>query len=211
LNERGVDFASLFGDVAYGKLVAYADILAKWNRKISLTSVPDNEVMRRLIAPSAWLGMSYASEEIGVVADFGSGPGIPGIPMAIMDPNNRYLLIDSAGKKCEFIRYCVGALGLDRQKVAPLNIRLGAASQVEPIGRLVTRAAGEMLETVELWKGKTVEGAAYDFFKGADAQEEFARLREKYPQAAMNTLETPDWFESLKIARVTIVPTRKLT
>lgn len=203
MNASGVDFTSLFGDVGYRKLIAYAEIIAKWNRKISLTSVPDSEVMQKLIAPSAWLGMLYAQEEIGVVADFGSGPGIPGIPMAIMDPGNHYLMVESGGKKCEFIRYCIGALGLDRKKVSPLNIRLASASQVGPVGRLVSRAAGEMLETVELWKGKTAEGAAYDFFKGADAQEEFEQLKGKHPQAAMEMLEAPDWFENLKIARVT--------
>jgi 16S rRNA (guanine527-N7)-methyltransferase len=203
LNANGVDFVSLFGDDAYKKLTAYADIIAKWNRKISLTSIPGHEVMRKLIAPSAWLGMLYGGEKIGVVADFGSGPGIPGIPMAIMDANNNYLMVESSGKKCEFIRYCIGALGLDRQRVSPFNIRLTSASQVGPVARMVSRAAGEMLETVELWKGKTAEGAAYDFFKGADALEEFARLRGKYPQATMEMLETPDWFENLKVARVT--------
>ncbi|MBF0635395.1 MAG: class I SAM-dependent methyltransferase, partial [Nitrospinae bacterium] len=114
MNAKEIDFSSLFGPTAYQKLTAYVDIIAKWNRKISITSVPDSEVMQKLIAPSAWLGMLYAKEEIGVVADFGSGPGIPGIPMAIMDTRNRYLLVESGGKKCEFIRYCVGALGLDR-------------------------------------------------------------------------------------------------
>lgn len=203
MNAKGIDFTSLFGATAYQKLTAYVDIIAKWNRKISLTSVPDSEVMQKLIAPSAWLGMLYANEDIGVVADFGSGPGIPGIPMAIMDTRNRYLLVESGGKKCEFIRYCIGALGLDRERVRPLNIRLSATSNVEPVNRLVSRAAGEMLETLELWKGKTAPGAAYDFFKGTDAGEEFKRLNEKYPQAAMETLETPEWFENLKIARVT--------
>lgn len=203
MNAKGVDFSSLFGDEAYRRLVAYGDIIVKWNRKISLTSVPEREIMQKLIAPSAWLGMSYANEEIGVVADFGSGPGIPGIPMAIMDTNNHYLMVESVGKKCEFIRYCIGALGLDRQKATPLNIRLTSASQVEPVNRLVSRAAGEMLETLELWKGKTTEGAVMDFFKGADTEGEFTRLRKKHPQAAMEMLKTPDWFENLKIARVT--------
>jgi 16S rRNA (guanine527-N7)-methyltransferase len=203
MTAKGIDYSSLFGDEAYRRLAAYADIIVKWNRKISLTSVPDHEIMQKLIAPSAWLGMLYSSETIGLVADFGSGPGIPGIPMAIMDTNNRYLMVESVGKKCEFIRYCATALGLDRGKAAPLNIRLTSASQVEPVNRLVSRAAGEMLETLELWRGKTAEGAVYDFFKGADILEEFARLKEKHPQAAMETLETPGWFESLKIARVT--------
>lgn len=203
MNAKEIDFSSLFGLTAYQKLTAYVDIIAKWNRKISITSVPDNEVMQKLIAPSAWLGMVYAREEIGIVADFGSGPGIPGIPMAIMDTRNRYLLVESGGKKCEFIRYCVGALGLDRERVRPLNIRVSAASQIEPVNRLVSRAAGEMLETVELWKGKTAQDVVYDFFKGTDAGDEFKRLKEKYPQAAMETLETPEWFENLKIARVT--------
>lgn len=202
MNAKEIDFTSLFGDAAYRKLSAYVDIIAKWNRKISITSVPDNEVMQKLIAPSAWLGMLYASEDIGVVADFGSGPGIPGIPMAIMDTRNRYLLVESGGKKCEFIRYCIGALGLDRERVRPLNVWLSSTSKVEPVNRLVSRAAGEMLEMVELWKGKTTQSAVYDFFKGADAGEEFKRLKEKHPQAVMETLETPEWFENLKIARV---------
>lgn len=203
MNASEVDFPSLFGDEAYGKLVAYTDIIVKWNRKISLTSVPEREIMQKLIAPSAWLGMLYASENVGVVADFGSGPGIPGIPMAIMDASNHYLMVESGGKKCEFIRYCIGALGLDRERVSPLNIRLTSASEVGPVNRLVSRAAGEMLETLELWKGKITKDAVYDFFKGADAVGEFKRLKEKYPQATMEMLETPDWFDNLKIARVT--------
>lgn len=205
MNASGVDFASLFGGREYEKLVAYADIIVKWNRKISLTSIPDREVMQKLVAPSAWLGMLYARENIGVIADFGSGPGIPGIPMAIMDPGNNYLLVESGAKKCEFIRYCIGALGLDRDKVRPLNIRLDASSQIGQANRLVSRAAGEMLETVEIWKGKTAQGMLYDFFKGADVEMEFNRLKEKYPQAEMEELKTPDWFENLKIARVTCV------
>jgi 16S rRNA (guanine527-N7)-methyltransferase len=203
MNASEVDFPSLFGADAYRKLVAYGDIIAKWNRKTALTSVPEHEIIQKLIAPSAWLGMIYAKAEIGVVADFGSGPGIPGIPMAIMDTNNHYLLLESVGKKSEFTRYCIGALGLDREKVRPLNIRLTAASQVGPVNRLVSRAAGEMLDTLELWKGKTTEGAVADFFKGADTEGEFKRLREKYPHATMEMLETPDWFENLNIARVT--------
>lgn len=203
MTDREIDFPSLFGEEAYRRLAAYGDIIVKWNRKIALTSVPESEIIQKLIAPSAWLGMLYAREEIGVVADFGSGPGIPGIPMAIMDPKNHYLLAESVGKKSEFIRYCIGALGLDREKVRPLNIRLTSASQVAPVNRLVSRAAGEMLETLELWKGKTAEGAAADFFKGADADGEFERLRAKHPHAAMERLETPDWFENLRIVRVT--------
>lgn len=197
-----VDFSSLFGDEPYRKLATYCDIIVKWNCGIALTSVPENEIIQKLIAPSAWLGMSYAKEEIGVVADFGSGPGIPGIPMAIMDPKNHYLLVESVGKKSEFIRYCIGALGLDRERVRPLNIRLTGASQIGPVNRLVSRAAGEMLETLELWKGKTARGAVADFFKGADAEREFERLRARYPSVAMEKLETPDWFENLRIVRV---------
>ena len=203
MSAREVDFSSLFGDEAYRRLTAYADIIAKWNRKIALTSVPESEIIQKLIAPSAWLGMLYAKEEIGVVADFGSGPGIPGIPMAIMDPENHYLLVESVGKKSEFIRYCIGALGLDREKVRPLNVRLTSASQIGPVNRLVSRAAGEMLETLELCRGKTTQGAVADFFKGTDAEGEFERLRVKHPSAMMKSLETPDWFENLRIVRVT--------
>ena len=70
-----------------------------------------------LIAPSAWLGKIYSQENIGRVADFGSGPGIPGLVMALVDSNNEYLLIESSGKKVGFMRNVISGLSLGNVKV----------------------------------------------------------------------------------------------
>lgn len=185
---------------ALEKLELYTAELIKWNRRFSFTSVPDDRVFIDLIAPSAWLGAMYGQEDIGVVADFGTGPGLPGVPMAIADGKNRYLLVDSAGKKTGFIRHCVRLLGL--VNITVMETRLSAETKIEPVDRLVSRAAGEMAQVVSLWNGKIKPGALADFFKGSDLKEETQGIQLQNPAVKVETLETPDWFGGLKVARV---------
>ena len=182
------------------KLGVYVAELLRWNKKISLTSVPDNKVFVDLAAPSAWLGAQYSKEKIGVIADFGTGPGFPGIPMAIADPNNRYLLIDSIGKKTGFIKHCIRLLELKNAEV--LETRMTEKTKMEPVDRIVSRAAGEIGEILRLFKGKAKSGAIADFFKGNDAEEEIEKARKENPAIKAQIIKTPDWFGGLRIVRI---------
>ena len=188
-----------------GQLLAYQERLSRWNRKVSLTSVPDSEILLRLILPSAWLGLQYLKMEIGVVADFGTGAGIPGIPMAIIDSRNKYLLIDSSQKKSAFVRTCLS----DREVISGKNLemrtcRIGRGIWEEKVNAVVTRGAGTMLETVRLWEGKLAAPGFLDFFKGERMEQESAELEEAYPAARVETIAVPEWFGNLKLARIQI-------
>ena len=143
-------------------LERYQSHIIKWNKKFSFTSIPDQEIFERLVAPSAWLGKVYAQEDIGLVVDFGSGPGIPGLVMALIDRNNEYLLIESSGKKAGFMRNVISALSLANVEV--LDKRFTLSSQIEPVNRIVSRAAGEISEVLKLFSGKAETGASADFF-----------------------------------------------
>jgi len=186
------------------KLEGFRDELVRWNKKFSLTKVHDDLIFEKLIAPSAWLGARYAKENVGLVADFGCGPGIPGMPMSIADVNNRYLLVDSNGKKMGFVRHCVKVLKIvDGSRVEARVARITRETRLEqPVDRLVTRAAGDMKIVLKLWQGKAKPGAVADFFKGIDAGREIEDLKEAMPHAETEYLDTPDWFGELKIVRV---------
>ena len=174
------------------------------NRKFALTSVPDNQIFDRLILPSAWLGLQYAGEKVGVVADFGSGAGIPGLAMAIIDGNNRYHLYDSNRKKIGFIRHCLAIpdlIGDGRVEIFP--VRVNRDSSIDLADRLICRAAGDMREVIRLWSGKIQHGGVADFFKGDDAEEEIKGLLELYPSASFRILDSPAWFGNLRIVRST--------
>ncbi|VAX24993.1 hypothetical protein MNBD_NITROSPINAE04-2300 [hydrothermal vent metagenome] len=185
------------------KLIVMRDRLVAWNRKFALTSVADDEIFDRLIAPSAWLGSRYGMEEVGAIADFGSGPGVPGLAMALADHRNRYILIDSSQKKIGFIKHCLTVKDLYQANNVEARLsRVEPGEYKEKFDRVVTRATGSMLSTIKLWEGKVKESGAFDFFKGSGVDAEIEELEAAIPTARVEELKTPGWFGHLKILRV---------
>jgi len=207
LKNRPADINEAFEPVLLEKLFLLCDRLIVWNRKFALTSVPDDQIFARLIAPSAWLGLKYAVEEIGTVADFGTGPGIPGLAMALADPRNRYILIDSNHKKIGFIKHCLNVKGLfETSNVEARQLRVDAGANREKFDRVVTRGTGSMLSTIKLWEGMINQKSVFDFFKGNGAEVEIEELNGTLSGVRVSELKTPGWFGHLGIIRVCIVP-----
>ena len=78
-------------------LLAYLELLVRWNRAYNLTAVRDpGEMVPRHLLDS--LAMQPHLGAIGTLADLGTGPGLPGIPLAIATPGLRVTLVESNGK-----------------------------------------------------------------------------------------------------------------
>ena len=88
-------------------LLAYLALLARWNRAYNLTAVrnPQEMIGKHLLDS---LAMHAFVDELarrgGSLADLGTGPGLPGIPLAIVKPGLRVTLVESNGKKARFLR-----------------------------------------------------------------------------------------------------------
>ncbi|HEY5613776.1 MAG TPA: 16S rRNA (guanine(527)-N(7))-methyltransferase RsmG, partial [Lysobacter sp.] len=88
-------------------LLAYLELLARWNRTYNLTAVrdPGEMVVKHLLDS---LAMHPFVDPLvaggGALADLGTGAGLPGIPLAIVKPGLRVTLVESAGKKARFLR-----------------------------------------------------------------------------------------------------------
>ncbi|VEB52031.1 16S rRNA methyltransferase [Salmonella enterica subsp. enterica] len=81
-------------------LVAYVDMLHKWNKAYNLTSVRDpNEMLVRHILDSIVVAPYLQGQRF---IDVGTGPGLPGIPLAIVLPDAHFTLLDSLGKRVRF-------------------------------------------------------------------------------------------------------------
>ena len=106
---------------AQGKLLAYLDLLAKWNRAYNLTAVrdPEDMVSRHLLDSLAVLPFMRGSS----LADLGSGAGLPGIPLAIARPEIAVTLVESNGKKTRFLREAVRSLPLANVTVAQARVQ----------------------------------------------------------------------------------------
>jgi len=92
------------------RLIDYLELLARWNLTYNLTAVrdPDEMITRHLLD-----SLAIAPHVRGAsLIDLGTGAGLPGIPLAILDSARAVTLVDSNGKKTRFLREAVRVLGL---------------------------------------------------------------------------------------------------
>lgn len=88
------------------RLYKHYELLLAWNKRINLTSIqPGSEMILRHYCESLFLGAHIpARSDDLTIADIGSGPGLPGVPLAILQPGWRLTLIESNQRKAVFLR-----------------------------------------------------------------------------------------------------------
>jgi 16S rRNA (guanine527-N7)-methyltransferase len=84
------------------QLINYVLLMHKWNKTYNLTSVrdPRDMVIKHIVDSIA---VAPFLDKIRYI-DVGTGPGLPGIPLAIMCPDKQFVLLDSLGKRVRFMR-----------------------------------------------------------------------------------------------------------
>jgi 16S rRNA (guanine527-N7)-methyltransferase len=118
------------------RLLIFIALLARWNRAYNLTAVRDplEMVARHLLdslAVDPFLGGSP-------VLDVGTGPGLPGIPLALLHPERRFCMLDSNGKKVRFVRQATLELGLANAEA--VQARMESYRPEEKFATIVSRA-----------------------------------------------------------------------
>ena len=123
-------------DGAASALLAYVELLARWNRTYNLTAVrnPVEMVTRHVLDSLAVMPWMQA----GRLMDAGAGAGLPGIPLAIANPSLEVTPVDSAGKKIRFMNHVKRQLEL--ANVHPLHARVEQLEPAEPFEAVISRA-----------------------------------------------------------------------
>lgn len=97
-------------------LLAYLALLVRWNATYNLTAIRDpREMVTKHLLDSLAMAPFVPDAPL---ADLGTGPGLPGIPLAIARPGCTVTLVESNGKKARFLREAVRTLGLPNARVA---------------------------------------------------------------------------------------------
>ena len=102
-------------EAALDKLIDYLGLLIHWNRAFNLTAIRNSDEMLSKHLLDSLGVLPYIGE--GLILDVGSGAGLPGIPLAIAMPHNRFVLIDSNGKKTRFLTQARIVLGLENVEI----------------------------------------------------------------------------------------------
>ena len=118
------------------QLVAYVGLLDKWNKAYNLTSVRDpQQMLVRHILDSIVVNPHLQGSRF---IDVGTGPGLPGIPLAIVRPDAHFTLLDSLGKRVRFLRQVQHELG--RNNIEPGQSRVEAFPAEPPFDGVISRA-----------------------------------------------------------------------
>lgn len=119
------------------QLADFVGLLAKWNKAFNLTAVRDPAQMVPLhILDSLSIAPLVAGSR--VLLDVGTGAGLPGIPLAIAQPQCRFTLLDSNIKKTRFVRQAILELGL--QNVEVIHSRIEEYNSAEGFDTVTARA-----------------------------------------------------------------------
>jgi len=137
LLDAGLEGLALEADAGQReRLLAYIRLLHRWNRAYNLTAVRDPlEMVPRHLLDSLSV-CPYLHGKL--VLDAGTGAGLPGIPLALMEPELKFHLLDSSGKKVRFVRQAVLELGL--ANVSAIQGRMESYLPGEKFATIVSRA-----------------------------------------------------------------------
>jgi 16S rRNA (guanine(527)-N(7))-methyltransferase GidB len=95
------------------KFEAYLSLFVRWNARTNLSSVREpGEIVSRHFVESIFCARSI-SQSVSTLLDFGSGGGLPGVPIAICRDNINVTLAESQGKKSAFLLEAARSLGLN--------------------------------------------------------------------------------------------------
>lgn len=153
---------------AAGRLDRFLTLLRKWNRAQNLTAItaPRAMVAGHVLDSLAGLPWLHGAR----VLDVGTGAGLPGIPLAVADPERRYVLLDSRRKRVQFLLYVKRELGLDHVSVAEARVEKYRAGG--KFDTLTARAFAAFPELVRLAAPFINDGARLVVWQGGDPSDE---------------------------------------
>ncbi|WP_303902383.1 16S rRNA (guanine(527)-N(7))-methyltransferase RsmG [Thiohalomonas denitrificans] len=160
-------------------LIAYVGLLAKWNRAYNLTAVrePQEMVVRHLLdslAVAPYLAQGRDPGDALRVIDVGTGPGLPGIPLAVACPGDTFFLLDTNGKKTRFLTQAKAELGLGN--VTVIHSRVEAYRPDTPFDVVIARAFASLSEIASGCSHLLAPRGRVLAMKGARPEAELAAL-----------------------------------
>lgn len=159
--------------------------------RASVSSVTEPGRAWKVHVADSLTGLEFAAlSEADTIADIGSGAGFPGLVLAVALPNARVDLIESVGRKCDFIKRAIGAAGIANARV--INARsedLAAAEGREAYAVVTARAVGRLSTLAELASPLLGAGGALIAWKGKRDPDEEQQLANAATALAMQAGE----------------------
>jgi 16S rRNA (guanine527-N7)-methyltransferase len=174
-------------EVQLDQLLGLLDLLAEWNQKFNLTAIrePIAMVEKHLLdslTVQPWIEGPF-------VTDVGTGAGFPGLPLAIVNPELRFTLLDSTGKKIRFVEHAARALGLDH--VTAICTRAENFRPQQRSTTVISRALAEVAVFIAQAGHLCAKAGRLLAMKGRDPAAELVNLPHGWRVAGIERLHVP--------------------
>jgi 16S rRNA (guanine527-N7)-methyltransferase len=160
------------------RVLAYLALLVRWNATYNLTAVRDPQEMLTQHLADCLAVAGPLRRHLGAgaerrVLDVGSGGGLPGVVLAVLEPRWMVTCVDTVGKKAAFIRQAGVELGLRNLRAEHARVE---ALEVKPFDLITSRAFSSLADFVRLTRGLLAPGGVWAAMKGRQPQDEISAL-----------------------------------
>ena len=166
----------------------YTDLLMRWNKVYNLTAIKDADQMLPLHLFDSLAVAPYLQGKNCL--DVGSGAGLPGIPLAIVQPERQFTLLDTVGKKTRFMQQAVIQLKLPNVSVT--QARVESWSPKFAFDAIISRAFASINDFVSLTAHHLKPQGTLYAMKGRYPAQEMTQLPAAYQVVAETKLQVPE-------------------
>jgi 16S rRNA (guanine527-N7)-methyltransferase len=184
------------------KLVRLLDEMDDWNRRMNLTAIRDRpQQITKHLLDSLSINRFLRGARI---ADVGTGAGFPGLPLALVNADKQFMLIDSVAKKLRFVDHVAGTMALTN--VTTLHARAEAIDlkkmNAARFDSVVTRAVGQLAMQVQATGHLLAGGGRLLAMKGKRPDEELKSLPSGWKVAEIHKLTVPGLDEERHLVEI---------
>lgn len=168
-------------------LLRLAGELGEWNQRFNLTAITEPvDMVRKHLLDSLSLQPYLQGARI---ADVGTGAGFPGLPLALINPECRFALIEATAKKAGFVRHAAKLIGLANVEVIPARAENWRGPA--PFDRVLARALGKLREFVRVAGHLCAPGGRMLAMKGRRPTAEIRELPGGWRAVAVHEVRIP--------------------
>jgi 16S rRNA (guanine527-N7)-methyltransferase len=180
------------------QLIGFVEMLNKWNKAYNLTSVRDPEQMLiRHIMDSLTVSPYLEGQRF---IDVGTGPGLPGIPLAIMNPDKQFVLLDSLGKRIRFQKQVQFELKINN--ITSVESRVEAYDPEIKFDGVLSRAFASIQDMLSWCQHLPTEKGTFYALKGQLNQQELQQMPAGYSLVATIVLHVPTLDEQRHLLKI---------
>ncbi|MBJ7551571.1 16S rRNA (guanine(527)-N(7))-methyltransferase RsmG [Marinomonas ostreistagni] len=196
-NDMGISLS----DETVERLVQYLGLLQKWNKAYNLTAIRDADKMVSLHLLDSLATLPFITGK--KVIDVGTGPGLPGMILAICLPDHDFTLLDSNGKKTRFLTQVKMEMGLDNVTVA--NERVEKHVHQGIYDHVTSRAFASLEDMINWCLPLPSANGNFLAMKGVYPDDELAQLPDTVVVQEIKPLSVP----TIDAERHMVIMTRK--